>query len=122
MNAETLTHISLSIASIIYIVTAFINTVYQIQLSRETELHKITEESVNHIWYSYVKDICGTAEWTIYTKQEAENKAIAYIRQKMKCINCFASDKRLRSWIRTTVENKKRKKYIKNKNNEINIL
>ena len=72
MDAEALRHVSLSIASIIYIVTAFINTIYQIQLSRETELHKMTEEEVNHIWYNYVKDIHGTDQLTNYTKQEAE--------------------------------------------------
>ena len=122
MDAETLTHVSLSIASIIYIVTAFINTIYQIQMARETELHKMTDEAVNYVWYNYVKDIRGTNAWTDYAKQEAENRAITYVKDKINCYGCIASEQRLRSWIRSSVENKKSNRiYVKRKYNEMDV-
>ena len=119
MDPETFTHVSLSVASMIYIITAFINTIYQLHISREKELKNLTDEAVNYVWQTYVKEIHKTDNWDNFTKSESENRAIMYIKNRMNCISCVSSDMRLRTWIRNSVENKKKKIYMYKNNIEL---
>ena len=107
MDSETLTHVSLSIASFVYIIIAFINTAFQFHMSRERELKLLVAEAVSYVWLKMVKDTKGTTEWNNISKQNAETTALEYVKARSICVGCVASDPRLRMWIKDSVERNK---------------
>jgi hypothetical protein len=112
MTNDTLMHITVSISSIIYAITAIGKTLYESKLSKSKEEFELTKEGVHLIYITYVRDVKRRGEWDSVNKEYARQKVVDFVRRNTSCwCRCFyVPNGRIRSWITEIVNNKKHKK------------
>ena len=108
----------LTLSSILYVLTSFVNVLYSASLAKEREELALVKEGVDHVWSVYVKSYKKEGRFGLEEKRKARELVISYVKQnESKFCICFKnSKKRLISLINDIVASRKAKgkqnKYI----------
>ena len=108
---DSLMHVTLSISSIIYSITAICTTLYRAKIQKEDHQHKLTREAVHLTYINYVKPLKQQRQWDETTQEIARDMAVDFVRKNSSCFCvCFdASERRIRSWISEIINQRKHK-------------
>jgi len=116
MNEEHL-HVFLTLASTVYMISAFTNTLYSASLGKESEQYKLTKEGVYLVYINYVKEQKKYRTWNENAKTIAQEKVIDFVRRNSsKFCSCFGvSDNRIRTWTSEIISQRKKNSLYQSK-------
>lgn len=110
-------HVFLTLASSVYMISAFANTLYSASLGKESEQYKLTKEGVYLVYINYVKDQKKYGTWDGNSKIIAQEKVIDFVRNNSsRFCYCFSvSDNRIKTWTSEIISQRKKNSLYRSK-------